>query len=88
MKKQRRLFTTALVAASVMLGMAAPSTSQDYPARPVKFINQGGPGSGPDVVPCTALDEGFFSWRARQDAGRQAAVVWLAPDDHDYPWHR
>ncbi|UDY35981.1 polyphenol oxidase family protein [Dermatobacter hominis] len=46
-----------------------------------------GAGTGPDVVPCTALDEGFFSWRARQDAGRQAAVVWLAPDDHDYPWH-
>ena len=44
-------------------------------------------GTGPAVVPCTALDDGFFSWRARQDEGRQAAVVWLAPDDHDYPWH-
>ncbi len=46
-----------------------------------------GVGTGPDVVPCTALDDGFYSWRARQDQGRQAAVVWLAPDDHDYPWH-
>ena len=46
-----------------------------------------GPGTGPAVVPCTALDEGFFSWRARRDSGRQAAVIWLAPDDHDYPWH-
>lgn len=46
-----------------------------------------GVGTGPAVVPCTALDDGFFSWRARQDEGRQAAVVWLAPDDHDYPWH-
>lgn len=46
-----------------------------------------GDGTGPAVVPCTALDEGFFSWRARRDRGRQAAVVWLAADDHDYPWH-
>lgn len=46
-----------------------------------------GPGTGPEAVPCTALDDGFYSWRARRDNGRQAAVVWLAPDDHDYPWH-
>jgi copper oxidase (laccase) domain-containing protein len=46
-----------------------------------------GLGTGPDAVPCTALDEGFYSWRARRDTGRQAAAVWLAPDDHDYPWH-
>lgn len=46
-----------------------------------------GPGRGPEVIPCTALDDGFYSWRARHDNGRQAAVVWLAPDDHDYPWH-
>jgi polyphenol oxidase len=45
------------------------------------------PLAGPDTVPCTALDPGFYSWRARSDRGRQAAVVWLAPDDHDYPWH-
>ncbi len=42
---------------------------------------------GPKAVPCTALDTGFYSWRARRDTGRQAAVIWLAPDDHDYPWH-
>ena len=46
------------------------------------------PAGGPDAVPCTALDAGFYSWRARGDVGRQAAVVWLAPDDHEYPWHR
>ena len=45
------------------------------------------PSSGPASVPCTALDPGFFSWRARADTGRQAAVVWLAPADRDYPWH-
>jgi YfiH family protein len=45
------------------------------------------PAAGPATVPCTALDPGFYSWRARADTGRQAAVVWLAPDDHDYPWH-
>ena len=39
------------------------------------------------ILPWYMLDDGFFSWRARQDEGRQAAVVWLAPDDHDYPWH-
>ncbi len=41
-------------------------------------------GTGPDVVGCTALDEGFYSWRARHDTARQAAVIWLAPDDE--PW--
>ena len=45
------------------------------------------PSSGPTTVPCTALDPGFYSWRARADTGRQAAAIWLAPDDHDYPWH-
>lgn len=40
-------------------------------------------GSGPATVACTALDEGFFSWRARQDTGRQAAVIWLSPGEHD-----
>jgi copper oxidase (laccase) domain-containing protein len=28
-------------------------------------------------VPCTALDPGWFSWRARRDTGRQAAVIWI-----------
>jgi len=37
--------------------------------------------------PCTALDPGFYSWRARGDTGRQAAVVWLASPDERYPWH-
>ena len=41
------------------------------------------PTSVPHGVPCTALDEGFYSWRARRDTGRQAAVVWMAPDDID-----
>jgi purine-nucleoside/S-methyl-5'-thioadenosine phosphorylase / adenosine deaminase len=45
------------------------------------------PGAGPDHVPCTALDPGFFSWRARRDSARQAAAVWLAPPDEGYPWH-
>lgn len=44
-------------------------------------------GAGPDAVACTALDDGFFSWRARRDTGRQVAAIWLAPDDHEYPWH-
>ena len=43
------------------------------------------PVTGPP--PCTALDPGFYSWRARGDTGRQAAVVWLAPPDERYPWH-
>jgi polyphenol oxidase len=29
--------------------------------------------------PCTATDEGFWSHRARGDAGRQATVVWWEP---------
>ena len=37
--------------------------------------------------PCTALDPGFYSWRARGDTGRQAAVAWLASPDERYPWH-
>lgn len=46
------------------------------------------PGTGPSVVPCTALDDGFFSWRARRDVARQAAVVWLAAEDHAGPTSR
>ena len=32
---------------------------------------------GSPAVPCTALDPGWFSWRARRDTGRQAAVIWI-----------
>lgn len=28
---------------------------------------------------CTALDPGWFSWRARRDQARQAAVTWIEP---------
>lgn len=30
-------------------------------------------------VTCTATSEGWFSWRARRDVGRQAALTWIAP---------
>lgn len=36
----------------------------------------GAPGARPA---CTALDPGWFSWRARSDRGRQAAVVRIVP---------
>lgn len=39
-------------------------------------------GPGPEVVPCTALDDGFYSWRARRDVGRQATVGWLESAVH------
>lgn len=37
------------------------------------------PDDGVDVraVRCTATEGGLFSWRARRDAGRQAAVTWI-----------
>jgi YfiH family protein len=31
------------------------------------------------AVACTALDAGWFSWRARRDAARQASVTWIEP---------
>jgi YfiH family protein len=31
------------------------------------------------AVACTALDAGWFSWRARRDDGRQASVTWIEP---------
>lgn len=34
---------------------------------------------GSRSVPCTAVDDGFFSWRARADRARQAAVVHWEP---------
>lgn len=37
---------------------------------------------GPDAVPCTSLDDGFYSWRARSDTGRQATLGWLEPVGH------
>ena len=36
----------------------------------------GSPGAHPA---CTALDPGWYSWRARQDRGRQAAVARIVP---------
>jgi YfiH family protein len=37
------------------------------------------PDHDPGDVPCTAGDPGWYSWRARGDRGRQAAVVWWEP---------
>jgi YfiH family protein len=31
------------------------------------------------AVRCTALDPGWFSWRARAEAGRQASLMWIEP---------
>ncbi len=28
-------------------------------------------------IPCTATEPGYFSWRARQDAERQTAAIWM-----------
>jgi YfiH family protein len=33
--------------------------------------------ANPSEVRCTAADPQLFSWRARRDAGRQAAVTWM-----------
>jgi copper oxidase (laccase) domain-containing protein len=30
-------------------------------------------------VRCTALDPGWFSWRARAEHGRQASLIWIEP---------
>jgi hypothetical protein len=30
------------------------------------------------AVDCTATDPSYFSWRARRDTGRQAAIIWTA----------
>lgn len=41
------------------------------------------PFGGPGVPepPCTAADDGYFSWRERSEVGRQATVVWLDAED-------
>ena len=31
------------------------------------------------AVACTATEPGWFSWRARQDTGRQSSVTWIEP---------
>ena len=33
-------------------------------------------GPADPTVPCTASEPRFYSWRARRDTGRQAAVIW------------
>ncbi|MFZ4519147.1 MAG: laccase domain-containing protein [Microthrixaceae bacterium] len=38
------------------------------------------PGDADGPPPCTALDPGWYSWRARADRGRQAAVIRILPD--------
>lgn len=31
------------------------------------------------AVACTALDAGWYSWRARRDTARQSSVIWIEP---------
>lgn len=38
-----------------------------------------GPAHPTPTPPCTADDERYFSWRARGDRGRQAAITWMTP---------
>lgn len=42
-------------------------------------LSAAGVALGGQPPPCTALDAGYFSWRARRDVGRQASVIWLPP---------
>ena len=43
-------------------------------AEPLEPLDRTASTDGP---PCTAGDERYYSWRARGDRGRQAAVTWL-----------
>jgi tripartite-type tricarboxylate transporter receptor subunit TctC len=70
MTKQSRPFMAAGLVAfglAVLLALtpSAPSAAQDYPSRPVKFINQGGPGSGPDVICRIVADHLSRLWGSR-----------------------
>ena len=74
MTKQRRPFMAAGLAAFgfaalLALTVSAPAAAQDYPSRPVKFINQGGAGSGPDVICRIVADHLSRLW------GQQAIVL-------------
>jgi YfiH family protein len=48
----------------------------DVPAAVVAALGAAGVTEVQDVDVCTACSPDYFSWRARRDTGRQAAVVW------------
>ncbi len=57
-------------------------------AEPEGDAEEGREGVGralPDP-PCTATDERFYSWRARGDHGRQAAITWMT--EQPEKWQR
>ena len=50
----------------------------DLPAAVSAALSAGGARRHPGVAACTGCSRGYFSHRARGDAGRQALVVWWA----------
>jgi tripartite-type tricarboxylate transporter receptor subunit TctC len=69
MSKQHRPWVAVAFVVGLALAIGTPSMAQDYPVRPVKFINQGGPGSGPDVICRIVADHLSRLW------GQQAVVL-------------
>lgn len=59
-------------------GTGAPALDLRAGVR-AALASAGAAPADPDrVVDCTATDPSYFSWRARRDRGRQAAVIWTA----------
>jgi hypothetical protein len=58
---------------------AAGAPALDVPAAVRASLAGTGVDDVDDVGVCTACDTGYFSHRARGDAGRQALVVWVEP---------
>ena len=58
---------------------AAGAPALDVPAAVRASLAKVGVEQVDDVDVCTACDTGYFSHRARADAGRQSAVAWLEP---------
>ncbi len=52
----------------------------DVPVGIAAALVRAGAGQVAGVDACTACDDRYFSHRARRDTGRQALVVWVAPE--------
>ena len=68
------------VAAALGAGVRGRTTdgkpALDVPAGVKASLRRAGVTDVEDVDVCTACSDEYFSWRARQDRGRQALVVW------------
>jgi YfiH family protein len=76
LERLRKALGDAVVART---GSGAPALDLRAGVRSALSATGAAPADPDAAVDCTATDPSYFSWRARRDRGRQAAVIWTSP---------